>query len=173
MTVRGFSLIELLIAMALLAILAGIGGRGLIAVAEGHRYLEAERQRWDGIAALFARLGDDVGQAIGRNETNAQGQRLPAWRTDPAIGLLEYSRSGPSGPLRVSWRKSGARIELALDSGDWLPVLGDVRRLEWHQLDDQGNWLPNWPGVDRLPRAVMIIVELEDGTRLERRFATP
>lgn len=173
MIARGFTLIELLIAMALLAILAGIGGRGLVAVAEGHQRLEAERQRWDGMAAMFARLGDDIGQMTMHPGSDADGKRLAVWRFEPANGLLEFSRSGMAGATRVSWRRNGNQLELAYAGRDWLPVLGAVRHLEWRFLDASGVWNVDWPAIDQAPRAVMIIIELEDGIRLERRFAAP
>lgn len=173
MKLRGFTLIELLVAMSLLAILAVLSMRGLVAVADGQQRIEEERRRWDAIAALFERLGDDIGQAWARSEIGADGRRLPAWQATPALSQIGFLRAGPSQPGHSGWRLRDGNIEFLTGEHEWLPVLDRVARLEWRYLGSDGVWRADWVNAESLPRAVMIGLELDDGTRLERRFATP
>jgi prepilin-type N-terminal cleavage/methylation domain-containing protein len=157
------TLVEVLVAMTLVAILAGIAGRGLIAVAEGQQRLEAERRRWDELAAFFARFGDGVGQAVPQ----------PLWQADAEGRSLVYWRLAAAGARREAWRLWQGRVELAQgEVPEWLPALAGVRRLGWRHLDHQGQWRAAWTGGG-LPRAVVLSLELDDGRRLERFFATP
>lgn len=173
MKLRGFTLIELLVAMSLLAILAVLSVRGLVAVADGQQRIEAERRRWDAIAALFERLGDDIGQAWTRSEIGADDRRLPAWQATPAMSQISFLRAGPLQPGRSGWRLRDGSIEFLTGDREWLPVLDRVAKLEWRYLGNDGAWRSDWTNANILPRAVMISLELNDGVRLERRFATP
>lgn len=170
---QGFTLIELLVAMSLLAIVAVLGVRGLTAVADGQRRIEEERRRWDAVAALFERLGDDVGQAVVRTEIGGDGRRLPAWQAMPGMSQIDFLRAGPLRPVRTGWRLREGRIELLSGDGEWLAVLDQVARLDWRYLGEDGAWQAEWQKADTLPRAVMVGIELTDGIRMERRFATP
>jgi type II secretion system protein J len=97
----------------------------------------------------------------------------PPWHADIEGLSLGYWRSSVTGPRREVWRLREGRVELVQGSGpEWLPALTGVRRLGWQLLDGQGQWRTDWPG-EGLPRAVALRLELDDGRRLERPFATP
>ena len=158
----GMTLVEVLTAMAVLAILAVLAARGLGAVADGQQRIEAERRHWDEVAAFFARFGDGVAQALPG----------PDWRADGSV--LAYQRLAAAGTTREAWRLHQGRVELAQGQPPaWLPALGGVRGLAWRFLAADGQWQATWPAADRLPRAVALTVELDDGNRLDRLFATP
>src|SRR5512144_3334387 len=62
----GFTLIEVLIALAIMAMLSLLGYRALAALTDSEAQLSAEAQRWRAIDALFARLEADLREAVPR-----------------------------------------------------------------------------------------------------------
>jgi prepilin-type N-terminal cleavage/methylation domain-containing protein len=171
------TLIELLVAMAILAILAGLAARSLSALSENEQYVERKRQQWEAITALFARIEDDVGHAVdwGLGDTPAAG----LWQVAPEAGALALVRidGRQDRRVRVSWQQRESAVEMAIVPlattavPDWQVVLPGVRRLAWKQMDDSGAWHDDWPWPQRLPRALSVVLEMEDGTHLERVFA--
>lgn len=175
----GMTLIELLVAMAVLAIIAGLAVRSLSVLSENQQRLERKRQQWEAISDLFARIEDDAGQAVDWGTGAALGQAA-VWQANAETGTLALVRAGggSDGRRRVSWRQRQDTLQMAVSplstpaaAADWRPVLAGVRRLVWRQLDEGGAWREDWPWPQKLPRALSINLEMEDGTQLRRVFA--
>jgi general secretion pathway protein J len=62
----GLTLIELIVAIALLSLLTMIAYRGLSHLERSNQHLSRESARWQDIALFFARFGSDVTQASAR-----------------------------------------------------------------------------------------------------------
>jgi len=75
---RGFTLVEVLVALAILAITAALAYRGTAALVDGEVRLTAEAARWRTLDAVFARLEADLRQAQPR-AVRAGAAREPAW----------------------------------------------------------------------------------------------
>src|SRR3989304_842571 len=56
----GFTLVELLVAIAIFGVLSGIAYRSLAVVLDSRGRIEQENRKWRGLAMLFARLEQDV-----------------------------------------------------------------------------------------------------------------
>lgn len=63
---QGMTLIELLVAVALLAIVASLAYRGLDSLARSSSTLTTDSQRWQDLALFFNRFGNDVAQPVRR-----------------------------------------------------------------------------------------------------------
>ena len=61
---RGFTLLELLVALAIFSLLSVLGYRAVAALTASESQLSAEAQRWQALDALFARLEGDFRQAV-------------------------------------------------------------------------------------------------------------
>ena len=112
---RGFTLLELLVAMAVLALLGALGFRALSSVLEAETRLQAETRRWGDLALFFSQLGEDMTMAAERPVRGLAGRMSPALSleqpTDPIHPNLVLTRLGigegsaaQSAPRRVGYR---------------------------------------------------------------------
>lgn len=177
---RGMTLVELLVAMAILAVLAGLGARALASLSATQQRLAAAHRQWEAIVALFARIEDDVGHSVDWGSGAATGTATAVWLAAPDSDSLALVRIDGRADrrLRIGFRRQQDTVSMAVApltaaSLDWQPVLAGVRRLVWRQMDADGNWHDDWPWPMQLPTAVSITLEMEDGTRLYRVFALP
>ena len=187
----GFTLIEVLLALAIVAIIALLGYRALSALSESETRLTAEATRWRTLDLFFARLEGDLREAVPRPA------RLGASRTPPWIGAtdalgngaLEFSRAGPEFTLEPG--SAGQRIAYRFDNGTvevlyWpgydrpreaqptaYPLVSDVARFRLSYLASSGNWVDAWPVAREadLPRAVKVELTLASGEVIERWLA--
>jgi type II secretion system protein J len=172
------TLIELLVAMAILAILAGLAARSLSALSENEQRVEQERRQWEAIAALFARIEDDVGHAVDWGFGDHSGADVPLWQVVPESAALALVRVDGRWDqrTRILWQQHQATVQMAVvrlsatPAIDWQTVLPGVRLLAWKHMDENGSWHDDWPWPQKLPRAVSVILEMEDGTHLDRVF---
>lgn len=185
--VSGFTLIEILVALAILAVLATFAWRATASLVEGEAQLAGESRRWQTLDALYARVEGDVGAALPR-AVRVPGGREPAW-----LGSIDangqsafaFTRAGgdPSEPgaegSRIAYRLANGAVELAwwphLDRAAGVePVryaLADgIVRMEVRYADDEGEWTDRWPPERKggLPSAIAIALTLAEGGRIER-----
>lgn len=194
---RGFTLVEMLVALTIFALMSILAYRGLDAVLETRAHLTEDNRRWRDIALTLAQLEQDLGMAVNRPVRDSGGLEVPALVGDPqAIGAnaaqLAVSRMGmawqtgvPADVQRHGYRLNNGTLEqLVWPVLDQAPhsvpevhaLLEGVRRFELRYLDGAGNWQPRWPlpGVAAvLPAAVEVVVELEPGGSVTRVFALP
>ena len=185
---RGFTLIEVLIALAILALVAILGYRAVSSLTDTEARLATESERWRGLDSLFARLESDMRAAQPR-EARVGGTTEPAWTagTD-ALGNAEFrlSRAGPefvlepgSAGQRIGYRLRNGAIEvlywphfdMAADVAPIAYALADgIARFGIGYLDSRGGWHDRWPlfGEAAVPRAVRIVLTLDDGAIVER-----
>lgn len=185
----GFTLVEVLTAVAMLSLLGLMSYRGLNAVLEVEARVARETDKWRAVAAFFARFERDVQLAAAR-PVRAGNAALPAFIARERGGLarsLELSRmsaSGTDSPRRVAYSYDGAgSIALSLwpglDGATDAPherylVLGGVSRLELHYLDSDLAWRSTWPAArdsPPLPLAVRVRLVLGGGEDIVRVFA--
>src|ERR1700682_5650249 len=88
---RGFTLLEVLIAVAIVAVIALLGYRALAALSNAETRLAAEATRWRTLDLFFARLEGDMRQAVPRPA------RSGVVREAPWLGFLNGSRGGGGG----------------------------------------------------------------------------
>ena len=172
---RGFSLLELMIAVALLALLAAMSYRGLSSIVGSQAAVQAETRRWSDLAAVMAQLGQDLSLALARPESTAPGELVITRRGDADAGAAH------SGPRRVGYRLRDGALEYVV----WpsaparaaepvaSAVLDRVAGFELRALAADGGWTPlrAAPGQAAvLPRAVEVQIVLAGGERIARLF---
>jgi general secretion pathway protein J len=188
----GFTLIEVLVALAILAVVALLAYRATAAMTDGESRLTAESERWRTLDRFFARLESDVRQAVPRPSRHGGGTE-PAWLATPGDSdgntALVFTRAGPEFVVepgvagqRIGYRFRGGSVEVVywpqLDNVDDAPaaayaLVGGVRHFRVRQLGTGTAWWPRWPidGDAGLPRAVDVELELDDGTTIARLIA--
>ena len=184
---RGFTLVEVLVALAILAVFATFAWRATASLVDGEAHLSAEARRWQDLDALFARLEADLRAAVPRPIRVPQG-REPAFDGTAGVdgaAAFAFTRAGgePTEPgaegVRLGYRLAGDTLEIVywprLDRGAGVePVryalAGGIARFDVRYADDDGEWRDRWPPErrDDLPRAVAVTLTLADGARLER-----
>lgn len=193
----GFTLIEVLISLALFALISGVAYRGFAAVLDTRARLEEETSKWRDLSTAFALVGQAVGSSIDRpvrDEDNRVSASFAGVASPRRAGdaLLEFTRTGfpgRSGALadlqRVGFALTDGRLVQyhwpALDRAPRSPaqtttLIEAVQEARVHFLDRQGGWHPSWPLPDRdepLPAAVGLSVRLASGEQLARIFALP
>jgi general secretion pathway protein J len=189
---RAFTLVELLVALAIFAVLSAFAYRSLAVLLESREALERDSRRWRDIALFVGRFERDVQAALERRSTGVSGTALA-----PVSSLLDLggatarglavTRSGATlnanalaAPQRVAYRHLEGRVErLAWSAADVgpraeaksTPILEDVASLSFRFLDARGEWRGDWglPGTgEMLPAAVEMTVELAGGERVVR-----
>jgi general secretion pathway protein J len=189
---RGFTLVEALVAIAILALVALLAWRATAAMTDGEERLSVESTRWQRLDALLARFEADLREAIPRPVRHGV-QVEPAWLAAPDDSAgntsLTFTRAGPDaldepgrGGQRVGYRLRDGRIEVLywqrLDNPPTATpasyaLVDGVARFRVLQLTADDRWTDRWPlpGATPIPRGVRIEIGLADGSVIERWLA--
>lgn len=189
---RGFTLVEALVAVAILALVALLAWRATAAMTDGEERLSVESARWQHLDALLTRLEADMRQALPR-PARSGARSEPAWVAVPADAAgntsLVFTRAGPdaadepgAGGQRVGYRWRDGHIDVLYwprldDTASATPstyVLADgIARFRVLQLSSDDRWSPRWPlpGAAAIPRGVRIEIVLADGSVIDRWLA--
>ena len=180
-TQRGFTLLELLIAVAIFAVMAALAYAGLDSLLRGRTTVEDHLARLHALQRAFVVMQRDFTQAAPRTIRDVLGGTLPALRGDPQNGIVALTRAGYPNPagvrrghlLRVRYRLDGTRLlRLAWPVLDRAPgvkpdrvvLLDHVQKFTVKFLDAAGQTQPSWPPAGKrptvLPRAVRITFDL-------------
>ncbi len=194
---RGFTLVELLVALALFALVSGFAYRGLAAMLDSREALRRDARKWRDTALFVGRVERDLAAVLARPAVGPSGTLLPAVSsvldTPAREAGLSLSRSGSplqrnvlAAPQRVAYRLRGGRIERlvwpGLDAAPRaepvaVPVLAPVRALAFRFLDaGSGEWRGTWGppgGREAPPAAVEVRVELGSGETIVRLVDLP
>jgi general secretion pathway protein J len=188
---RGFTLIELMIALLVLSLLALMSYRGLDAVLDAREHVKQETAKWRHVASFLARFERDVELAAPRTVRTADGQ-APAWLGTPpesdTAARLVFSRfasaDGVDTPRRVGYQLNDKHeIELWLWPGldvapdaqpKRYPVLTGVKSFELQYLNRALVWVDAWPTAAAdppIPRAVRLRIVLDTNEVIVRIYA--
>jgi general secretion pathway protein J len=182
---RGLTLVEVLVALAILGLLSVLGYRALDSTLRVRDRASLEAGRWRELSFFFDRLRDDIDQPATRGARPANGARLPVWRGSGSS--LELATLGHDvSPLRhVEYRLNAGVVELllwpAFDAAPGTvpeihPLVSAVRSLRFRYLNRSSTWVDAWPpraAETEMPLAVHVDLTLTDGTRVNRIFALP
>ena len=194
---RGFTLVELLIAMAILAVVGVIALAGLSTVLQQQAIAEERAQRWQDIQFAMHVITQDLAQVHPRAARDESGE---TWKPSFLVGAneqfaVELSRGGWANPaglprghvLRVAydWEDNASTLVRfhwpAMDRTLTTPpvrteLLTGVDDVQIRLLDRNGQWHLEWPPLDlpapdslvTPPRLVEFSLVLEDFGRLWR-----
>jgi general secretion pathway protein J len=187
----GFTLVEVLVALAILAITMALAYRATAALADGEARLAGETARWRTLDGALTRLESDLRQAIPRAVRNG-ARRDPAFiasvEADGSSSVV-MSRAGPEfsqepgiAGQRIGYRLADGRLEVLywpeLDNvaqarPQAFPLVEGLAALRLDYLTSSGAWSPSWPafGEPEVPRAVRVQLTLGSGERVERWWA--
>ncbi|MEM7377374.1 MAG: type II secretion system minor pseudopilin GspJ [Pseudomonadota bacterium] len=166
MTSRGFTLIELVVAMAITAVVSAAAFAGWRAVTGVERALDAVQTQLAELERAFLILDRDISQMMARPiRDELGGERDALAYSDYSGAEIEFTRAGWFNPApelipprselqRVAYRvEDEALVRRAwyhLDrmvEGDYADrqLLAAVDAVVWRFLDDEGTWQSTWP----------------------------
>ncbi|WP_432768164.1 MAG: type II secretion system minor pseudopilin GspJ [Sphingopyxis sp.] len=168
---RGFTLVEMLVALSLFAAIAAMGVGLLRGSIDTQEAVQQRLKSMGGMNRLRAVMANDLAQAVQRPTRGVAGEAVPAF-AGSASGFA-FVHAGASA-LGGSPRPNVERVGYALVGSEWRreaqpmldgTALGDGDRLidevtavAVRYRDAVGNWSESWnsePG-DRLPLAVEV-----------------
>lgn len=162
MNQRGFTLMELLLALAIFALMSAMAYSGLAAILRGRETVDAALERTQALQSAIYRIQTDLEQTTARSIRDQYGDAQPALIGNAQDGL-SFTHNGWRNPLQEK-RSYLQRVTYRLDDKDHLerlhwrvldraqdsaPVetdlLGDVKSVEWRYLSDDDKWIDRWP----------------------------
>jgi general secretion pathway protein J len=194
---RGFTLLELLVAISIFALLSIIAYSGLNSVLNARQALNENMDRLAEVQRTNLFMGGDLRQILNRGIRDEYGDiQLPLISNelnyDVTGRLIELTRSGYPNPLAVTrsnlqrvayrveentlYRMSWSELDRNPDSLPYeVALCADVNRLSFRFLDDNQEWHEQWPPLEAaasstLPQGVELILELEDWGEIRRLY---
>lgn len=186
---RGFTLIEVLIASAIFALIMGIGFRAVQSATRHRDAIDETAERFAEIQRAVQLITRDLSQIQPRSVRDLLGtDRVPALTTGADGGGIELTTGGwanPAGLPRSVLQRIGYQVEEdTLYRVQWpvldrtqgtvptrRPILEGINALQVRFFDSQGSDSEDWPPLGgggaqsafaMRPRAVEFTVELED-----------
>ena len=188
--IRGFTLIEVLVALLISAIIGVIAYRGLSSMIDSQQRLSAAAESWQDVHRFIALLEADFRNAVGRPGRDAGGVRQPALVGIPVAerpfgAQLTLQRGTRSiDPAQATVRRVGYRFvngeirHLAWATPDISPfaetqeqvLLRGVERLSIRYSAAGGPWSETWPPAGavagntetELPVGIEVVLVLRD-----------
>lgn len=199
---RGFTLLELLVAGAIFAILTAFAYIGLDNVIRQQEVVAASTDRLRSVQFTMRRLLQDFSQLQPRpvREELGEGWKyalLADGRMEEQVELTRAGWRNPLGRPRPSLQRVAYRLEDGVLIRSYWPVLDRMLEAEGTEVElidrveefrlrfllPNGEWLENWPdsgnvgtgpeATRAMPVAVEVVLQLEDWGELTRLLELP
>ena len=181
----GFTLLELLVALAIFSLVAVISYDGLKMVLSTQAAAEIQADALAELQKVYLLVQRDIEQVVPRPVRDEYGDEQPALTGEDALQLTRGGWSNPAGRLRSSLQRVGyafedrqlvryswAVLDRAQDSEPQRQVLmGDVEEMTIRYLTANNEWEQRWPNplavadgnvpATGLPKAVEITLNHE------------
>lgn len=189
----GFTLIEVIIAMAIFAIVSLLAYSGLHSVINSKTHTEASLERLKELQMSMLTLSGDLQHLSQRSGHDALGGRLLKLTTQNSDYIVAFTRNGwrnPADQVRSTLQRVAYRLEddklirlywLHVDRASEEQVvertlITNIESLELRFLNDKKVWKTNWPSANNLasagptdlPTAVEITLNMNDWGQIKR-----
>lgn len=169
----GMTLIEVLVAMSVLAILSVLGYRAFGALLIARERLMETSGQWIDLARLFRRVGRDLARLppLGTPD-NAAALQLDGAPGRQRLTLTVFSPDGADALERIRYDAAAGLGWRSSRAGDTLyPLLPAGVRVQWRLLLEDGRWRQDWPADGSRPHALQLQVEAAGIGRVSRLWS--
>ena len=185
---RGFTLLEVLVAIAIFGVVAVIAYGSLSSLMDSKRGVEDHAARLASLQLAFQLIQRDLAQAVDRPVRDELGGSEDAMLLSSA-GQLAFTRIGEDLPATEQPRSRLERLEYQLrddklwrvrwrqldrvqgTKADEMLLMDGINSWKLRFLDRNGNWQTGWPtAAGALPAAVELQLEHETWGKLRRVF---
>lgn len=190
----GFTLIEVIIAMSIFAIVSLLAYSGLHSVITTKSHTEGSLERLRELQMTMLSLNGDLQQLSDRNGHDSLGGQLLNVSTQDSNYILAFTRSGWRNPANLA-RSTLQRVAYKLDEDKlirlyWTHVdraddeqlveqelISNIESLDLRFLDDKNQWQTNWPSANdlasatpsnNLPIAIEVVLKMNDWGEIRR-----
>jgi general secretion pathway protein J len=190
----GFTLLELIVTLAIFSIISSLAYGGLYAILNISDHNNARSQRLSAIQSALLFMQRDIEQMVDRPVRTDQNQIIPAmYSIENGDYVMELTRAGWANPLnsvrsnlqrvaykieddslyRVYWPELDRTANTPLVESKMLSGFDDI---QIRFLDDQNRWHQTWPdtglspGNSSLPVAIEINIDTHDLGSIKRLF---
>ena len=189
---NGFTLLEMLVALSLFSVVSVMAYGGLQSVISTKESTQKSADRISELQLVMMRISNDLRQAIPRKIRDQYGDYSHAMESsNNGDETVSWTRAGYRNPahlkrsnvqrvayklqqqklIRITWPV----IDRAPDTEEMeTEVLEDIDSIEWRFLNNNDEWLSDWPEVGAnvqlyaLPKAVEFTFELKDLGKVKR-----
>ena len=199
---RGFTLLELLVALSIFAVVSVLAYGGLRSVLSAREHANIQTERLAALQLAVQMLSRDIEQTVQRGVRDPFGDKQPPMTSNANSGKggLEFTKTGwrnPAGLARSNLQRVGYGMrDDKLIRSTWpmldraqastpreAVILDKVKEFSVRFLDAKSEWQSYWPPTTAnapgtsdpmpLPRAVEVSLELEDWGSIKRIFRVP
>ena len=189
---RGFTLLELLVALSIFSVLSVMAYGGLQSVITKKNSTEQAADRIAELQLAMMRISTDLRQTIDRKIRDEYGDFLPAMQSSQdGDETMAWTRAGYRNPARLK-RSHVQRVAYKLEQQKLIritwpvldraqdteametEVLTGIESIEWRFLNSDNEWITAWPEegstaqLSPLPKAIEFTFELQDWGKIRR-----
>jgi general secretion pathway protein J len=180
---RGFTLMEVLVAMVLLSLFAVVAYRALDAVLNAQRHATAKMDNLNELAAAFALMATDLANTTTRfDPLDPSGSSFHTLMGQDGSMQFDFVRLLPDdadqGVQKIAYRCAGETLSRLIwpdinnpaNTPKEFTLLNGLRSCAFKYLDAGGQWLTGWQAqtANPFPRAVELTIAEADGTPIRR-----
>jgi general secretion pathway protein J len=179
---RGFTLMEVLVALVLLSLFAVVSYRALDAVLNTQQHAIAKMENLNGLAAAFALMDADLSNTTTPSDPQDLTSGFHTLLDQDGAGQFDLLRLLPEdadrGLQRVGYRCAAETlsrlvwpdVNIPANPPQEFALLGGLRSCAFKYLNAGGQWQTVWQAqtVSPLPRAVELSITEADGTSIRR-----
>jgi general secretion pathway protein J len=189
---RGFTLIEVVVALLVFAALSVMAWQGLYQIIQIDQRSRQQVAEQNDVNRAWAIIVQDLLHMRSRPVRDQFGDFQPAYETQRSSYVLRFSRGGlpivegliPTGMQRIAYQLTDEGDLLrwtwplldgySQEGGISQVLLSGVTEVEFEQLDRDNYFQPNWPPINQatapgeLPRMIRFSLQMEDGLGFDR-----
>jgi len=191
----GFTLIEMVVAIAIFAVVSVLAYGGLNRVLDSQEHLQESAIRLKNLQMTFRYIERDMGQIISRSIRNQYGdlQHALVGDEDKAISFTHSGWRNPANLVRSRLQRISYEVsENTLTRYTWgqldgaiaeeyfeTELLNNVESWNMRYLDQSNQWHTTWPPLNsdlnqaNIPKALEVTVKVDPWDEIKRVFAAP
>ncbi len=191
----GFTLIEMVVVIAIFAVVSVLAYGGLNRVLDSQEHLQESAIRLKNLQMTFRYIERDMGQIINRSVRNQYGdlQHALVGDEDKAISFTHSGWRNPANLVRSRLQRiSYEASENTLTRYTWAQLdgtiaeeyfetelLNNVESWNMRYLDQSNQWHTTWPPLNsnlnqvNIPKALEVTIKVEPWDEIKRVFAAP